>query len=55
MRTAEHDQAEQERTALVAAMAKDRARRARWEAAGNVVLACFFLAFVAVAAALRLL
>jgi hypothetical protein len=37
---------ETERTAIAAAVAKDRARRARWHAVGNVVLACFFLLFV---------
>jgi hypothetical protein len=37
---------ETERAAIVAAMAKDRAQRARRHAAGNVLLACFFLLFV---------
>jgi hypothetical protein len=37
---------ETERAALAVAMAKDRARRMRWHAAGNILLACFFLAFV---------
>jgi hypothetical protein len=53
--TAEHEQVDAEWSAIVAAMAKDRARRMRWEAAGTILLACFFLLFVAVAAALRLL
>jgi hypothetical protein len=38
--------AETERAALAVAMAKDRARRMRWHAAGNVLLACLFLIFV---------
>jgi hypothetical protein len=46
---------EQERAVLLAAIAQDRRVRARWETAATVLLACFFVAFVAVAAALRLL
>jgi hypothetical protein len=46
---------EQEHTALLAALAQDRRIRARWETAATVLLACCFLAFVAVAAALWLL
>jgi hypothetical protein len=41
--------------AILAALAHDRRVRARWETAATVLLACCFLAFVAVAAALRLL
>jgi hypothetical protein len=37
---------ETERAAIAAAMANDRARCARWHAAGNVLLACIFLLFV---------
>jgi hypothetical protein len=39
---------ETERAAIAAAMAKDRARRARWHAVENFLLACLFLLFVVV-------
>jgi len=64
-RTPEHEQAEQEHAAILAAIAQDRAQRMRWDAAGNVLLVCFLLGFViavavmtkgdALAQALRLL
>jgi hypothetical protein len=41
-----------ERAALTAAMATDRVRSMRWHIAGNILLACGLLAFVA-AVALR--
>jgi hypothetical protein len=43
---AEHEPAEQEHAAILAAIAEDRAQRTRWDAAGNVLLACLLLAFV---------
>jgi hypothetical protein len=62
---AEHEPAEQDRAAILAAIAQDRAQRTRWDAAENVLLVCFFVAFVvavavvtkggALAQALRLL
>jgi hypothetical protein len=51
VRAAEREREEQERAAIVAAISKDRARRMRRHAAGNFVLACFFLACVAAVAA----
>jgi hypothetical protein len=54
-RTAEQQAAEREREALLAALAHDRARQARRDTIGTVLLVCCFLAFVAVAVALRLL
>jgi len=63
--TREHEQAEQEHAAILAAIPRDRAQRMRWDAAGNVLLVCFLLGFVvavavvtkggALAQALRLL
>jgi hypothetical protein len=54
-RPVEHEQVDAEWAAMAAAIALDRAKRQRWEAAGTVLLACCFLAFVAAAVVLRLL
>jgi hypothetical protein len=53
-RDGEREWTEQERALVLAAIAEDRARRRRWQAVGNVLLACCFLLLVVVAVALRL-
>jgi len=45
-RTPEHEQAEQEHAAMLAAIAQDRTQRMRWDATGNILLACLLFGFV---------